>query len=199
MTPRRFGIVLALFGHQRLIETAYSLRNELRLRRLDPQAPRAAARSFPLMVLLHAGLFTLPLLETARRGSQRVPRLIQALGWSGALTAVALRIWVMASLRDQWNVRAVVPAGLRVVDDGPYRWVRHPNYTAVALEFASLPLIGGAYASALGLSLLNGLLLWDRIRAEEQLLNAHLEYRERMARKPRFLPRWRELTSPGAR
>jgi len=144
------------------------------------------------MVILNAALFSLPLLESFRR-HHSPPSPIQAVGWTGALAAAGLRLWAIAALRDQWNVRAFVPQGLRVVDAGPYRWVRHPNYVAVALEFASLPVIGGAYWSAAGLSLLNGLLLWDRIRSEEALLDAVPAYRERMAGKPRFLPRWHEL------
>ncbi len=192
MRPGRYVLVLGAFGFQRLVELAYSARNEARVRRLEPVAPRAAAYTFKWMVILNAALFSLPLLENFRR-HHPPPAAIQALGWTGALAAAGLRLWAIVTLRDQWNVRAIVPQRLRVVDAGPYRWVRHPNYVAVALEFASLPLIGGAYRSAVCLSLLNGIALWDRIRSEEALLDALPAYRERMAGKPRFLPRWRDL------
>ncbi len=189
MSPGRYALVLALFGHQRLVETAYSAHNEAQIRRREPQAPRAAPRTFALMVLAHAALFTVPWLENRRRRSPRVSPLAQAIGWTGALSAAAIRLWVIVTLKDRWTVRAVVPKGLDVVTSGPYRWVRHPNYAAVAMEVFSLPLIGGAYWSAAGLSLLNALVLWDRIRAEERLLDANPRYRLLMAGKPRFLPR----------
>ena len=106
-----------------------------------------------------------------------------------ALAAVALRLSVLLTLREAWNVRALVPEDLRVIDRGPYRYVRHPNYVALALEFLGLPLMGGAYLSAIGLSIVNALLLRERIREEEALLMAIPAYRERMGEKPRFLPR----------
>src|SRR2546428_10245157 len=110
-------------------------------------------------------------------------------GWAIALAAVALRLSVVATLREAWNVRALVPRDLHVIDRGPYRWIRHPNYVALGLEFLGLPLMGGAYLSALGLGLANALLLGRRIREEEALLMAIPAYRQRMADKPRFLPR----------
>jgi methyltransferase len=86
-------------------------------------------------------------------------------------------------------VRAVVPSDLRVVDRGPYRFIRHPNYLALGLEFLGLPLIGGAYVSAVGLGVANALLLRRRIHEEDALLMAIPAYRQRMGDKPRFLPR----------
>jgi methyltransferase len=186
--PSRYALVLTGFGLQRLAELAYSSRNEARLRRSAPDVPRAAASTFRWMALANVGLFTLPALEVAMR-RPRVPRAIAALGWLGALAAALVRLSVLVSLRDQWNVRAFVPSGLRVVDSGPYRYVRHPNYAAVALEFASLPLIGGAYGSAAVLSLANAFVLSRRILDEERLLERVPGYQERMGGKPRFLPR----------
>jgi len=86
-------------------------------------------------------------------------------------------------------VRAVVPSDLRIIDRGPYRFIRHPNYVALGLEFLGLPLIGGAYGSAVVLGVANALLLRRRIQEEDALLMAIPAYRERMAGKPAFLPR----------
>lgn len=146
---------------------------------------RAAARTYPLMVAAHAGLCTLPLVEAAvRRRRPRAPAL-----WVGVLAAAtALRWWSIASLGPSWNVRAVVPDDLRPVSRGPYRFVRHPNYLAVALEFAALPLAGGAVWSAVGLSLLDALVLFDRIREEERLLMAVPGYEEAFRGKARLIP-----------
>ena len=41
---------------------------------------------------------------------------------------------------------------------GPYRWVRHPNYLGVALELFGVPLLFGAWRTALVFTALNGLL-----------------------------------------
>jgi methyltransferase len=183
-------LVLAAFGSQRVIELGYSAHNERRLRRTDPGAPEAARSVFKWIVLTNVSLFTLPLLETRLRGSRRVPMVVAGIGWVGAISAACLRLWVIATLRRWWTVRAVVPADLRVSAEGPYRWIRHPNYVALILEFAALPLVAGAYFCAVSLSAVNGALLWRRIAAEESLLERHPEYRRLMAHKPRFIPRF---------
>lgn len=169
-----------MVGAQRLRELALSRRNERGMR-----GSRAAARSYPLMVAAHVGLCTLPLVEVAvRRRRPRGPAL-----WLGLLgAATALRWWSIRSLGRSWNVRAVVPSELRPVTGGPYRYIRHPNYLAVAIEFAALPLAGGATWSALGLSLLDALVLADRVRAEERLLAAVPGYEEAFRGRARFIP-----------
>jgi methyltransferase len=186
--PRRYATVLLAFGAQRAIELIYSARNERAIRERQPSAPQASERTFTWIALANVGLFTLPVLERIWR-RRPPPALIARIGWIIAVAAVALRLSVVASLRGAWTVRAVVPNDLPVVDRGPYRWIRHPNYVALGLEFLGLPLIGGAYLSAVGLGMANALLLRRRIIEEETLLMAIPEYRARMADKPRFVPR----------
>ena len=94
----------------------------------------------------------------------------------------------MRSLGRQWNVRALVPRDLAPVETGPYRYVRHPNYVAVILEFLAVPLVAGANLSAGLLSAVNAYVLYDRIRAEEALLEASPSYRKAFGGKARFLP-----------
>jgi methyltransferase len=188
VSPGRYLLILVAFGSQRAIELVYSARNERAIRRRKPGAPQAGRSIFRWLALVNLALFTLPALERSLRRSPP-PALIAAAGWTAALSAIALRLSVIASLRGSWTVRAVVPSDLQVVDGGPYRFIRHPNYVALGLEFLGLPLIGGAYASALGLGLANAMLLARRIREEDALLMAIPGYRERMAGKPAFLPR----------
>jgi methyltransferase len=64
--------------------------------------------------------------------------------------------------------------------------VRHPNYLAVIIELLLIPLIHGAYLTAIGFSIGNALLLTVRIRTEEAALGP--EYARRFARLPRFIP-----------
>jgi len=184
----RYAIVLFVFGAQRGIELVYSARNERLIQRRQPDAPQAGRSVFQWIALINVGLFTLPAVERALR-RRPPPAPVAAIGWLAAVSAVALRLSVLVSLRGAWTVRALVPSDLPVVDRGPYRFIRHPNYVALALEFLGLPLIGGAYLSALGLGVANAGLLGRRIREEDALLMAIPAYRERMGDKPRFVPR----------
>lgn len=172
--------LVALAGAQRLRELALSRRHER-----ECAGPAAAAGSYPVMVAAHVALFALPLLEIAARN--RRPR--APLAWVGALgAATALRWWSIQTLGPSWNVRGVVPKGLRLVTGGPYRFVRHPNYLAVVVEFAALPMAGGAWLSAVALSLLNAAVLWNRIRAEERLLARVPGYEEAFRGRARLVP-----------
>ncbi len=181
-------MVLLAFGTQRGVELLYSARNERLMRGRQPSAPQAGRSIFKWIALVNVGLFTLPAVERWWRGHSP-PAAIAAAGWITSLSALALRLSVVLSLRRSWTVRAVVPRDLRIVDHGPYRFIRHPNYVALGLEFLGLPLIGGAYVSAVGLGLANAVLLRRRIQEEEALLMSIPGYRERMADKPAFLPR----------
>jgi methyltransferase len=188
VTAGRYAWLLLVLAGQRGVELIYSARNERAIVRRQPAAPRAASAMFKWIALVNAGLFTLPLVERWWRGRPPPPP-VAALGWAAALSGLGLRLSVVYSLRASWTARAMVPADLVVVARGPYRFVRHPNYVALGLEFLGVPLIGGAYWSALGLGLLNAALLSRRIADEERLLMAIPRYRDLMADKPRFVPR----------
>ncbi|HEY6379759.1 MAG TPA: isoprenylcysteine carboxylmethyltransferase family protein [Candidatus Dormibacteraeota bacterium] len=183
LNGRGYLAILAALATQRLFEVGWSARN---LRRSGP-GRRAAARSFPLMVGANVALFAVPALTRYRRPAPPPP--VRALALIGVGVATALRLWVIRTLGDGWNVEARVPESLVVATDGPYRWVRHPNYAAVSLEFACVPLLGGAYGQAVALSAANAMVLLPRIREEEALLDAIPGYREAFAGRPRFLPR----------
>lgn len=177
--PGWYVLLLAAVGVERVRELAVSRAHER-----STAGSRAAPASYPLMVVAHVGLLTLPLLEVAGHPRRR-PRW----GWMAVLAgATALRVWSMRSLGPAWNVRAVVPREVRPVQSGPYGYIRHPNYLAVILEFAALPLVAGARLSAVVLSAINAAVLYDRIRAEERLLDESPAYREAFANRARFLP-----------
>ena len=174
---------LALLSLERISELALSRRN----------AARAFARGGVEVGQTHyrvmATFHTLFLFSCAAE-SILVPRAFPgALGWvalAGALAAQGLRYWAITTLGERWNVRVIVVPNAPPVVAGPYRWVRHPNYVAVAIELFCVPLIHGAWLTALVFSIGNGLLMLVRIRAEEQALGH--SYADAFAGTPRFIP-----------
>ena len=69
---------------------------------------------------------------------------------------------------------------------GPYRVLRHPNYLAVIIEMACVPMIHGCWLTALIFSIGNAALLTLRIRYEEAALGEG--YARMMSPLPRFIP-----------
>ncbi|GAB4231899.1 MAG: hypothetical protein OHK0028_07140 [Deltaproteobacteria bacterium] len=101
----------------------------------------------------------------------RVPADTRTWTCLAALAAVtAFRYWAIASLGEYWSTRVVVVPGTRLVRTGPYRFLRHPNYLAVVLEFLLLPLLMRAPATLFLFSLANLGLLRQRIRIEEEAM-----------------------------
>jgi methyltransferase len=110
------------------------------------------------------------------------------------VAAQALRYWAIASLGERWNVRVIVEPGIPVEVHGPYRYLRHPNYVAVVLEGLAVPLVHGAWLTALAFSVSNAVLLAVRIRCEERALGTHCAYAARLGGRSRFVP---SLHAPG--
>lgn len=96
--------------------------------------------------------------------------------WLGLFAAAQiLRYWCIASLGQYWNTRILVIPGRQRISKGPYRFIKHPNYLAVAIELVAVPLIFNAWVTAVIAALLNAvLLLGIRIPAEEKALRAYL-------------------------
>lgn len=124
------------------------------------------AGHYPVMVALHTGLLAGAVLEARMR-----KRWIWPAFWV-VLAAQALRWWCITTLGKQWNTRVVVVPGAPRIVGGPYRLVPHPNYVAVILEGAALPLVGGAWITAGVFSVANALLLRTRIRVENDALRS---------------------------
>ncbi len=87
--------------------------------------------------------------------------------------SMALRYWVVLTLGDRWTTRVVYVPGDALVAKGPFRWLRHPNYVAVAAEVAALPLVHGAWLTAIGYSAANALALRRRIEIENDTLRKY--------------------------
>jgi methyltransferase len=147
---------------QRLGELVWAGRNTGRLRRQG--AVEADAAGYPFLVLLHAGWLAAMALFVPAAAAPRWP----LLALFGALQL--FRLWVVVSLGRFWTTRILTLPGAPLVEKGPYRWLRHPNYLVVAAEIASLPLAFGAVAVAAAFSVLNLVLIGRRIGIEERLL-----------------------------
>lgn len=178
--------LIGLIVLERLVELILTRRNA---RRLAARGGfQVGSAHYPWMVALHSSLLLAAPLEVLWLRRPLLPPLA-LVALACLVGTMALRYWAISSLGDRWTTEIWVVPGEEAVVRGPYRLLRHPNYLAVVVEVAALPLVHSAWLTALVFSLGNAWVLRQRIRAEEQALSEHSAYDERFADRPRFLPR----------
>ncbi|MFY7631148.1 isoprenylcysteine carboxyl methyltransferase family protein [Streptomyces soliscabiei] len=131
-------------------------------------------RSYPVVIVLHTCLVLGIPLEVALAHRPFVP----VLGWSAVAVLVlvqTVRGWCMHALGPRWNTRIVVVPGLPLVHHGPYRYLRHPNYIAVVLEGAALPMVHTAWLTAVLFTSGNTVFLAFWARMEDRALRLHTQ------------------------
>jgi len=178
------GLLVAV-GTARVVELAVS--NHRRRALVIRGAAPVADPGFAAMVFVHAGVLAGACAEAwlVRRAP---PPALAAAALGLVIAANALRLWVIATLGPHWNTRIMASLPLGVVTAGPFRWIRHPNYVAVFVELAALPLVHAAWTTAIVGAGAHLWVLRGRIRAEEAMLLADPGYRALMGGKPRFWP-----------
>ncbi|MHA7984695.1 isoprenylcysteine carboxyl methyltransferase family protein [Rathayibacter sp. CAU 1779] len=163
-----WGVALiAVIACERIAELVVSASN---LRWSSARGGREyAARQVPWMIALHVALLLGCLLEWWLAGT-----FLPWLGWpmlAIVVLANVLRWWCVGTLGRQWCTRVIVVPGLSPVRRGPYRVIAHPNYLAVAIEGAALPLVFTGWITAIAFTVLNAVfLLGFRIPAEDRAL-----------------------------
>lgn len=162
-----YYLFIVLVAAERLVELAVSRRNA---RWSFAHGGKEFGRGhYPAMVSMHALLLVSCIVEVATQHRPFLPWL----GWPMvALVAAStgMRWWCVATLGKHWNPRLIVIPGAPLVHGGPYRFLHHPNYTAVAVEVAALPLVHSAWWTAIVFSLANAAILRIRIHSENLAL-----------------------------
>ena len=113
------------------------------------------------------------------------------IGLAIVILAMALRRWAVLTLGQFFTVQVQVRSGQTVVDTGPYRWVRHPSYTAITMSFVGIGVALENWLSLLVLIVVPTIGLVIRIRVEERALLEALgePYREFSATRARLIPK----------
>jgi methyltransferase len=163
------GLVAAVAA-ARLVELRIARMNLERL--LARGGVETGAGHYPAMVALHTLWLLACPAEVWLLDRPLLPSLAAAMLVLLA-AAMALRYWAIASLGGlggRWTTRIVVLPGAPLIERGPYRLLRHPNYLAVVVEIFALPLVHTAWITAIVATVANAMILAVRIRAEERAL-----------------------------
>jgi protein-S-isoprenylcysteine O-methyltransferase Ste14 len=115
--------------------------------------------------------------------------------WIGALItliSVLLLWWVQWALDVQFDTTLHIQSEHKLIQHGPYRWVRHPMYTTLFMMG-----VGWFFLTAnwlVGVPLMIGIIfvVASRVKREERVLLELLgdEYQAYMQRTGRFLPKF---------
>jgi methyltransferase len=159
--------LLLVVAGQRLAELHHSHSNAERARAAG--AVEAGAGHYPWMVVLHSTFLASCALETWLLARPFLPWLAVPAA-ALLLGATVLRYSAIRALGERWTTRVFLWPGRPLVETGPYRYLRHPNYVAVAIEIAALPLVHTAWVTAILFSALNAWLLAVRLDTERRVL-----------------------------
>jgi methyltransferase len=179
------GIITSILL-QRVLEMRLSQGNEARI--IAQGGREHAPEHFWVMKLLHASWIFAMGIEVFWLDRPFIPGLA-VVGFIGLLVGQSLRYAAILTLGNRWTVRVMTLPNAPAVNQGIYRYVRHPNYLGVILEIAAVPLIHTAYITSIFFTLANALLLLTRIRSEERALSEENNYSQVFAERPRFIPK----------
>ena len=183
ISPRTYLILLALLIVERIFELYRARRNAKRA--FEHGAIEVGQAHYRVMVVFHT-LFIASCAVEATFFQHIFAPIVAWIALAAEIVAQALRYWAVTTLGDRWNTRIIVSPDRAPVTGGPYRFMRHPNYLAVVIEIAAVPMIGSAMFTAIIFSIGNALILAVRIPAEERAMGGR--YAEVLGSRRRFFP-----------
>jgi protein-S-isoprenylcysteine O-methyltransferase Ste14 len=109
--------------------------------------------------------------------------------WICALLGVLLGLWALSSNRlGNFNIPPAPRAGGTLVQQGPYRWIRHPMYTSVCTVGVACAWASGHWVAWLALLALAVVLVVKAAFEEHWMARAHSGYAAYRQRTWWFLP-----------
>ena len=147
---------------QRGLEEIHSARNT---RRLLADGGREAGREYyPVVAVTHLAWIASVFFLIPPDAPIVWPLLVVYL-----LLQVA-RYWIIGTLGPYWTHRIITLEAAPIIKDGPYKWVRHPNYLVTVLETLLLPAVFGAPALGAIMAAIWSAVLYYKILIEDGAL-----------------------------
>ena len=123
-------------------------------------------------------------------GGVRADGLVNAVGLALCVVGLSIRYWSRRTLGRFFTIGVVAQEGHRVVQSGPYKYVRHPGYLGFLLFFLGLPLMIGSWFGLFVLTLPTSVVYVWLITIEDAELATMLgrEYQDYQKRSARLIP-----------
>jgi methyltransferase len=149
-----------------LLELRVSTRNERVLLSRGATAPHDPV--YATMRWAYPAVFAAMAVEGALAAP--APAWLVTAGAAVFVSAKLFKYWAIATLGERWTYKVLVLPGVPLVETGPYRFIRHPNYVGVVGELVGMALLSEAkFAGPAGVVFFSWLLS-RRIQAEDRAL-----------------------------
>jgi protein-S-isoprenylcysteine O-methyltransferase Ste14 len=140
----------------------------------------------PLLVALQ---FALVAAVAAPAAKPFAEGLAGAVAWLFMAAGLGLGLWALACNRPgNFNIRPTPREGGQLVQSGPYRWIRHPMYSAVLLMAAACAWVDASAWAWLTVGALTVVLMIKAGLEERWMAVKHPGYTDYCRRSRRFLP-----------
>lgn len=166
MLPLYLWILFIIIILQRIIELFIAKRNEQWMKARG--GIEKGQSHYKWFILLHTLFFCSLFVEIIIRDVTgfKLPYVLFII----FIITQVVRIWCITALGRCWNTKIIISPDLPLVNKGPYKYVKHPNYIVVGIELFVIPLLFGAYITAMVFPILHMALLTIRIPYEEKAL-----------------------------
>ncbi|HVB65688.1 MAG TPA: isoprenylcysteine carboxylmethyltransferase family protein [Nitrolancea sp.] len=131
---------------------------------------RSTMRILRALSVSALGLLLAPLLDAVRIGRLPRSRMLFRTGVTAMVTGLVIRAWAMRALGIAYTRTLHAVDDQRLIQDGPFRLIRHPGYLGTLLVWlgAALALANGITIAVVGMALIPA--YGQRISAEEAML-----------------------------
>lgn len=165
-----FYVLLIAIIIQRLIELVIATKNERWMKARG--AIEVGQSHYKWFIVIHVLFFLAMMFEFQYKAIEYEEQTsFHTVFFAIFLLAQIGRIWCIYSLGRFWNTKIIVLPKVALIKQGPYKYMKHPNYIIVFIELLFLPLTFGLYVVAILFPFLHLLLLTIRVPEEEAALN----------------------------
>ena len=161
-------LIAAIVFLPMLVEARRAAANERAQRARGGIEP--AGDVYTMMQVTYPGAFLAMIAEGVLRGGPSTALLM--IGFALFAAAKMLKWWAILTLGSFWTFRVIVVPGARLVSTGPYAYLPHPNYVAVAGELLAVALMTGTVIAGPIGAIGFGILMWKRIGFEARALRS---------------------------
>ena len=143
-------------------------------------------------LVLRASLFVSIIIAVflAVNNTAMLPRWVFYFGIFLMIIGIIVRQWAIFTLGRFFTLTVGIQKNQKVVDYGPYRFIRHPSYLGLLIVLLGIGVALQSWEGVLAIMVISGLAIGYRIHIEEKVMVLELgdDYVQYMKRTRRLIP-----------